>query len=385
MTGCLQCAIFAPEMTKSWEELGKRVMSARKHQGLTQVELATAMRVDRTVVTKIEAGQRTVDSLELARLSKVLRRPIGWFVREPSSSVVSRRADREGLIRSEDIQLEELAQDVEQLIELGVLSPPTSRPALLESLEATEHAALDARQAAGLRDDEPAWDLVRIVERLGLYAFVLKFDEREGSRADGSYIALDRGGVALIGGTGSSGRRRFTIAHELGHHVLADQYAPEWVVGSGATERERVINAFAIHFLLPRPAVEPRWRQLEGATDPRDAAIRLAVEFGTSWSATCAQLDRFGCITKSQSEQLGRLKPTNIDYLERELRIRGDVSAPLVPPGYAAAVIRGLKKAKIGPDRALELLHGTLREQDLPAEKPLSLEAMTAEIDLLPE
>jgi Zn-dependent peptidase ImmA (M78 family)/DNA-binding XRE family transcriptional regulator len=372
-------------MTKSWEELGKRVMSARKQQGLTQVELATAMQVDRTVVTKIEAGQRTVDSLELARLSKVLRRPIGWFVREPSPSVVSRRADREHLIRSEDIQLEELAQDVEQLIEIGVLSPATSRPALLESLDATEQAALDARRAAGLRDDEPAWDLVRVVERLGLYVFVLELEDGDATRADGSYIALDRGGVALIGGTGprTSGRRRFTIAHELGHHVLADQYATEWVVGSGATERERVINAFAIHFLLPRPAVLQRELQLHG--DPRDAAIRISAEFGVSWSATCAQLHRLGCVTLSEFDRLNRRKPTSIDFVERELRIRDDVSAPLVPPGYAAAVIRALNKAKIGPDRALELLHGTLRPDDLPAEKSLPIEAMTAELELLPD
>jgi Zn-dependent peptidase ImmA (M78 family) len=255
---------------------------------------------------------------------------------------------------------------------------------LLESLEATEQAARDARLAAGLRADEPAWDLVRIVERLGLYVFVLALDEREGSQADGSYVALENCGVALVGGTIHSGRRRFTIAHELGHHVLADQYAPEWVVGSGATERERVINAFAIHFLLPRPAIEQRCLLLHG-DDPRDAAIRLAVDFGTSWSATCAQLHRLGEISTAQFEDLSRRKPTHVDFLEQELRIRDDVSAPLVPPGYAAAVIRALKRAKIGPDRALELLHGTLREHDLPADKLLPLEAMTAELDLLPE
>ncbi len=315
----------------------------------------------------------------------MLRRPIGWFIREPSPSVISRRADREDLIRSEDIQLEELAQDVEQLIELGVLSPATSRPTLLESLEATEQAAFEARRVAGLRLDEPAWDLVRIVERLGLYVFVLQLEQREGSRADGSYIALDHGGVALVGGGAGSGRRRFTIAHELGHHVLADQYAPEWVVGSGATEREQVINAFAIHFLLPRPAIEQRWLKLEGEVDPRGATIHLAVEFGTSWSATCAQLHRLGRITASQFEQLSRRKPTRIDFLERELAIRDDLSPPLVPPGYAAAVIRALKKGKVSADRALEFLHGTIREQDLPTEKPLSLEAMTAELDLFPE
>jgi Zn-dependent peptidase ImmA (M78 family)/transcriptional regulator with XRE-family HTH domain len=372
-------------MTRSWEELGKRVMAARTQMGLTQLELAEALQVDRTVITKIEGGQRTVDTLELARLSKALRRPIGWFVREPPPSVISRRADRENMVRSEDVQLEEIAQDLEQLIELGVLSPPTPKPALVESLEATEQVAFDVRRVAGLTADEPAWDLVRIVERLGLYVFVLRFDEHDGSRADGSYIALERGGVALVSGAASSGRRRFTIAHELGHHVLADQYAAEWVVGAGATERERVINAFAVHFLLPRPAIQQRWRDLGGGADPRGAAIHIAAEFGTSWSATCAQLHRLGCITAPIVEQLELRKPLSIDFLERELRIRDDVPAPLVPPAYTAAVIRALKRTKISAGRALELLHGTIHPQDLPAEKPLSLEAMTAELDSFPE
>ncbi len=284
-------------MAKSWEELGKRVMSARKEQGLTQVELAATLLVERTVVTKIEAGQRTVDSFELAQLARVLRRPIGWFVTDPPPSVVSRRAHREDLVRQEDVQLETLVQDVEQLIELEVLQPVVISPSVIDAIAAAEPAAHEARQAAGLRVDEPAWDLVRVVERLGLYAFVLELNGGSAAQADGSYVALKQGGVALIGAAGHSGRRRFTIAHELGHHVLSDQYAPEWVVGAGGTEREKVINAFAIHFLLPRPAVEQRWLEFKGGSDPRNAAIRIAIEFGISWSATCAQLQRLGCLS----------------------------------------------------------------------------------------
>jgi Zn-dependent peptidase ImmA (M78 family) len=220
---------------------------------------------------------------------------------------------------------------------------------------------------------------------LGLYVFVLDLDVREDAQSDGSYVALKECGVALVNGAREGGRRRFTIAHELGHHVLNDQYDPEWIVGSDATDRERVINAFAIHFLMPRAAVEQRWLQLEGGTDPRDAAVRLAVELGMSWSAACAQLLRLGCLSSRQYQQLVPVKPTSVDLVERELTIRDDAMAPLVPPGYAAAVIRALKKTKIGPNRAIELLHGTIDKRDLPTERPLSLEAMTAELDPLPD
>ena len=374
-------------MAKSWEELGKRVQAARKDLGFTQVELAAKLRIDRTSVTKIEAGERRVDSLELAQLANALRRPIAWFVTEPLPSVVSRRASRE-VTRQEDIQLEILVQDVEQLISLEALRPvePQGPANPIEDVADTEKLAVDARRRAGLSADAPVWEIIRVVERLGLYVFVLPLETQVGTQMDGSYVALARGGVALVGDGGDSGRRRFTIAHELGHHVLADEYAAEWVVGAaGATDREKIINAFAIHFLLPRAAVEPLWSRLDGTTDPRGAAIRIAVEFGMSWSATCAQLHRLGCLSEEQHASLCQVKPTSLEHAERELTIRDDVRGPLVPPGYAAAVVNVLRKGKIGPGRALELLHGTVLARDLPEERVIPIEAMTAELDLLPD
>lgn len=351
---------------------------------MTQVDLATAMKMERSAVSRIETGTRSIDALELARLARVLRRPIGWFLGDPMPSIVSRRAARENLVRKEDVELESLAMDVEQLIELGVLDPPTIDTPRVDSISAAEPAALEARRRAGLADHEPVRELLRVVERLGMYTFVLPLSARDVANVDGSYLMLERGGVALIAGDSESGRKRFTIAHELGHHILADQYSMEWVVSADSTEREKIISAFAIHFLLPRLAVAERWDRLRGHADPRDATIRLATEFSLSWSAVCAQLYRLAYLTRAQYDLLLPQTPTSVDFIERELVIHNDVQAPAVPPGYAAAVIRALKKGKIGPTRALELLHGTIREIDLPAEKSLPLEAMVADLEPLP-
>ncbi|MEQ1737049.1 MAG: XRE family transcriptional regulator [Rhodoglobus sp.] len=372
-------------MAKSWEDLGRRVQEARKQAGLTQSELAVALRLERTAISKIEAGQRTVDSLELVRLASALQRPIGWFVADPIPSIVSRREGREDLVRAEDIQLEQLALDVEQLISLGVLVPPETPAVEIDTLAEAEQVALAARERAGLSPQDPAWELPAIAEKLGLYVFVLPLAGQGATQAEGSYVALERGGVAVVGAAGDSGRRRFTVAHELGHHVLSDEFAPEWVVGSGSTEREKVINAFAIHFLLPRPAALNRWERYRGQEDPRDAAIRIAAEFGLSWSAACAQLQRVGCLVAPHYDRVASVPASSIEFMERGLRVRSDVDAPLVPPGYAASVIRALRKGRLGPTRALELLHGTLPARDLPPERPLPLEAMTSEIDVLPE
>jgi Zn-dependent peptidase ImmA (M78 family)/transcriptional regulator with XRE-family HTH domain len=374
-------------MFTSWEDLGKRIIQARKEEGLTQSELAAKLELDRTVISKIETGLRTVSTLEIARIAEALRRSIGWFISEPPPSVVSRRSGRDGQVCREDLKLEELAQDVEQLIGLDVLQPPKRAPGAIHSIADAERVARETRKEVGLGEDEAAWELVALAERLGMYTFVLELGG-DRSKADGSYVSLRQGGVALIGASAESGRRRFTIVHELGHHILADEYATEWIVDSGTTEAEKIVNAFAIHFLLPRAAVLSRWETLRGGAAAkgaaRDAAIHIAVEMGVSWSAVCAQLQRFELLSSSQFDELMDARPTNFDFLERGLRVRDDGHGTLVPPGYAMAVTRAMRKDLISSARALEMLHGTLHERDLPPERPRSLDEMAAEIDLLP-
>lgn len=370
-------------MANTWEELGRQVASARKDRGLSQAELAAELDVDRTAITKMESGERKIDTFELARLAKILRRPIHWFVNDPSPAIVSRRKARaadEAKTREEDIALETLVLDVEQLEALGVLELEVRPVPTVISIDAAEAEARKARERAGLRFDEPVWNLIEVVERLGLYAFVLLVDAGSSGPSEGSYVALQRGGVALISSPGPSGRRRFTIAHELGHHVLADEYAPEWVVGAGSGEHEKIINAFAIHFLFPREAIQARWAKYGGPADPRAAAIKLAAEFGLSWTAACAQLERFGHLDQATYKQLVAVVPNDADFMEQQATIRDDVSAPRVPPGYGAAVIRALKKGMIAPARAIELLHGTIDRRDLPGRHELSLEELTADL-----
>jgi Zn-dependent peptidase ImmA (M78 family) len=86
-------------------------------------------------------------------------------------------------------------------------------------------------------------ELERTVERLGLLAF--SFDLGP-SVIDGGYVRLGDIGVALVNGTTDAGRRRFDLAHELGHHLLADEYTADFGLGTTPADREALINAFAI-------------------------------------------------------------------------------------------------------------------------------------------
>lgn len=67
-------------------QLGDRLREARKYLGLKQEEVATYLRIPRTALTDIENGQRRVEAIELTRLAKLYRQPIGYFTGEDEAS-----------------------------------------------------------------------------------------------------------------------------------------------------------------------------------------------------------------------------------------------------------------------------------------------------------
>jgi hypothetical protein len=58
--------------------------------------------------------------------------------------------------------------------------------------------------------------------------------------ADSNHLGDFAVGLALVNGLSPVGGRRFTLAHELGHHVFADQYSDAWILGTGGDDREKL-------------------------------------------------------------------------------------------------------------------------------------------------
>ena len=114
-----------------------------------------------------------------------------------------------------DRRIDRLARDVEFLETDGVLPAIEDRRIEMPTMVAeAEEAAAQARDWMDV-PTAPVVDLQRHCESLGLLAFSLDLGQ-EGR--DGAYVAVDRWGVALINGAADPGRRRFNLAHELGHH-----------------------------------------------------------------------------------------------------------------------------------------------------------------------
>lgn len=246
---------------------------------------------------------------------------------------MSRRADDLVQLDGLDPHIDAFARDIELLIELKALPPVESRkPRVPDTLDEAEVLAADIRHELG-DPNGPMQNLPAATERLGLYVASVDLGQH---LPDGAYVALEGAAATIVNGSHPAGRR-FTLAHELGHHVMADEYSTDWSVDQTKEDRERRINAFAVHLLMPRQSVVETWAAYGGYADPRDAMIRVAVKYRVSWTAACGHLQNLGVIDDDVENDLRRRPPTRSDLLERGLFIVEELAPPSVSPTFAKA------------------------------------------------
>lgn len=371
---------MGPARLGSWPEVGAQVAHARDRAGFTQQRLAERLGLHRSAVTRIELGQRQLDALELSRIAEVLGRSVEWFLTAPPVSIASHR---DGLSEDSDVrrleeQLESVSRDVELLLDIGALSlPGVTLPVGVASHDEAEAGARMARELLGVPAG-PLTHLQLLVEQVGLLAFSLDLGP---SIIDGGYVRVGECGVALINGTSDAGRRRFTLAHELGHHLLADEYTSDFGLGSTRSERESLINAFAIHLLLPRSSMVSRWEELSGDDDSRRRLIQIAAEFQVSWSAVISHAATVGLISRDELGLFEVRRPTPADYFELGIRFETELEPVSLPAAFSQAAIRAFRRGVISADRVVQLLRGTLVEDDLPRPHELPIEALAPEFE----
>lgn len=370
---------MARARVSGWADVGRRIAMARERGGFTQRELAERLGLHRTAVTRLELGQRQIDALELARMADALGRPVDWFLTEPPPSIASYRS---GLAAGQEVQrlndeLDRVSLDVELLVDVQALAVPaaTEQPGV-GTLSEAEAGAAAARRALGAGDG-PLVDLQASVERLGLLAFSLDLGP---SVVDGGYIRTGDVGIALINGSVDAGRRRFNLAHELGHHLLADEYTADFGLGADGDERESLINAFAIHLLMPRSFVSRRWEELGTEVESvRQRLVVLACEYRVSWSAAVAHAHTLGLVSRVDFETLTSRRPTAGDYAELGLRYKEELQPISLAPAFAQAAVRAYRRGVISAQRAAELLRGTVPIDELPPPHEAPLESLVGE------
>lgn len=257
--------------TATW--IGSRLREERTKGGLSQQALAARAQVSQSAIALWERGQRTPGIEELIRLSAALGKDIDEFLPrrgalEPIRAVL--RAD------SPVLEQGELASQLDDVLDAAEQIPP---PAAEWKLEAVE-PHLAAEEILTVADvDGPPVDIEAMAAKCGIR--VISRQLHPG--LSGAVIELEDGAVIAVNKDQFPGRQRFTIAHELGHHLLRhhDRFHIDLADPTAVGEppgynwvHEREANEFAALVLMPASLIRESAQQ---SRDPRVLAEQFAV------------------------------------------------------------------------------------------------------------
>jgi Zn-dependent peptidase ImmA (M78 family)/DNA-binding XRE family transcriptional regulator len=276
-------------MTEPAQEIGRRLRAARQRAHVSQAELAARLDVTQTAVSYWEAGRRLPGIDDLMRIADFLDAPLADLLpdeseRRPLGAVLRAAA--------EQVQDEVLGRALQRFAEEAakVAVPPTE---LAVRAAGARDAAEQLLAAAHLRSAPPV-NVINLACRCGIR--VLGFDFA--GMVDGLVVQLPDGpAIGLDTSQPNKQRRRFTLAHELGHHLLrhsASFHLDFFDAGGSAGDApgynwqyERAANEFAANLLMP---AEPVREAADSITDINE----LAAAFDVSRQAMAFRLAALG-------------------------------------------------------------------------------------------
>jgi len=278
------------------KELGSRLRLARESRGLSQQAAAGALGLPRTAITQLEAGARSVSTLELTRLSQLYLRPVIDLLREGPKD-----EDRDVLLALHRVApgLKEDPTTHEQVVRcvtlcregialaglLGMESPtgPPRYDMRLprspgDAVAQGEEAAEQERRRLGI-GNAPIADVSELIASQGIWASGVTLPDG----MSGLFLRHPGIGLAiLVNSSHAKGRKRFSYAHEYAHALLdrSGNVTISSTVNSSEMVEKRA-NAFAAAFLMPRGGVRTLLRNLDkGLPSRQDHAIFDAASGG---------------------------------------------------------------------------------------------------------
>lgn len=178
--------------------------------------------------------------------------------------------------------------------------------------------SIRAHRELGIDTSRPI-DPFLALQRSGVLVMRQPLDHLAGAYLPATSTGGGHPGV-LVNVAHSPSRQRYTAAHELWHHrrdrdIVLDADT-EWLARGedGESDRERLAEAFASWFLMPKRLVESTLVML-GVTPSsleERSVYALALEMGTSYTATVRRLHGLRLITAGLRDQLLRTTPQSI-------------------------------------------------------------------------
>jgi transcriptional regulator with XRE-family HTH domain len=236
--------------------VGQRIRARREERGWTQAELAERLGRTQTAVSYWESGRRGLSLDDLVEVAEVLGIAGAELLPDrqgrPPVSVMLRAV-------AEQVDAGRLADELERFAMKAKSLPQPKRRWTIPPAAPRDTA--DALLEAASITSAPV-PIEGIIAGCGVQILPWNFDN-----VDGLVVEQDSQVAILFNTTQAPTRQRFTLAHELGHHLL--RHADEFYVDLGGElspnatgehpgyswRAERAANEFAANLLMPSSMV----------------------------------------------------------------------------------------------------------------------------------
>lgn len=279
--------------------IGEVLQTARRANGMTQAELADAADVTQAALSRYENDLRMPEADVLAQLAAALGVTVELLERggrmEGGLAVgahMRRRATAKPTVwRQLEAQLNMTRLHASRLFEEVSMRTERQVPSL-DPIDVRPDDAARLVRAKWRLPAGPVRSLVTWLESAGV--LVVEEDFGPSARIDGLSQWADTHPVLLLNSSASTDRKRFTLAHELGHLVLHSDY--------GDADIESQANAFAGEFLMP--AIEIR-SSLRGLTIAQ--LLDLKRYWGVSMAAIVERAVVLNVISRSERTSMYKM------------------------------------------------------------------------------
>jgi len=270
---------------------------AREARALSQAQLADAIGMSATNLSKIERGDIGIANDTLEKIASITQYPQQFFFRQgqpiPESLIYRKRqVVAQKLITPVHAQANIIRLMVQQLATL------LSLPAFHWPLVPMEQSISPAAMAIALRQhwqvQQPIIpNLTQLMEAHGIITHSFPFGTpRIDSR---SIITQQKQPIVITNSTMPGCRQRFSLAFELGH-LCMHTFAPI----NASQDIAHEANLFAAELLMPEAAIRPYFEQ--GITIP--ILAQLKTKWKVSMIALLYRADDLGYLTPNQKRYL---------------------------------------------------------------------------------
>ncbi len=356
--------------------LGEQLRTAREEVSLSPSQAAEGLGVDVNDLLEWEANNSIPDGEMLWELAELYGRSVSAFfstvVTGPPKQDFRKPADRARLdpasARVANALFAELCRArnvLERRHESERGETIKHLRDMARGIESPEVLANRVREIAALGND-PITDIRELLEDWGVMVFLVNMPSP--SLSGTSWWHPDWGPAALINRSDSSGRRIFTIAHELAHLLRLD--VQPLCDLSDDTAEEKFANRFASALLMPEDDVNEFAEdlvasgELRGEGTDKKTIAKLARRYGTGLQAMSYRLEDLEFLprgfTNSNAEVLKDYFHSSHGKLwKRAVRDLGSKYTDEIRRAYMAGEMSLSAVAdllNVGPDQAFEWL-----------------------------